>query len=86
MNMLLYSKWTTSKNYCVARGALLSVMGQPDGSGVCRRMNTHKRMAESLSCPPETTTTLLMAIPQYKIKSKVWGKKRMKKKKMANFK
>ena len=66
--MLLYSKWTSSKNYCVARGALLSVMGQPDGSGVCRRMNTRRRMAESLSCPLETATTLLMAIPQYKIK------------------
>ena len=32
-----------------------------------RRMDTYICMAESLHCSPETTTTLLLAIPQYKI-------------------
>ena len=33
------------------------------------RMDTCVHMAESLCCSPETITTLLIAIPQYKIKS-----------------
>ena len=34
-----------------------------------RRMDTCICMTESLCCPPETITTLLIAMPQYKIKS-----------------
>ena len=37
--------------------------------GVWGRMDTFVCMAEFLHCSPETTTTLLMAIHQYKIKS-----------------
>ena len=36
-------------------------------------MDTCIRMAESLCCSPETITTLLMAIPQYK--TKILGEK-----------
>ena len=35
--------------------------GSLDGRGVWRRMDTCTRVAESLSCPPETITTLLIA-------------------------
>ena len=57
-----------------------------NGRGVCRRMNTCPCTAESLCCSPETTTTLLMAIPQYKIKSLESGERKKWKQKMANFK
>ena len=47
-----------------------------DGSGVWGRMGMCTCMAESLCCPPETTTTLLIGyIPIQNKKFKVQGKK-----------
>ena len=43
--------------------------GSLDGRGVWVRMDTSVCTAESLCCSPETITTLLTGIPQYKIKS-----------------
>ena len=43
--------------------------GSLDGRVVWARMDTCICMPESLCCPPETMTTLLMAMAQYKIKS-----------------
>ena len=43
--------------------------GSLDGRVVWGRMDTCICMPESLCCPPETITTLLTAILQYKIKS-----------------
>ena len=39
---------------------LLTVMWQPGWEGRWRRMDTFTYMAESLSCSPETITTLLI--------------------------
>ena len=48
---------------------LCSVLrGSLDGKGVRGRTDTCMCMAESLCCPPETITTLLMGIFQNKIK------------------
>ena len=44
--------------------------GSLDGRGVWGRMDTCVCMAESPCCVPETATTLLSAMLQYKIKSK----------------
>ena len=49
---------------------LCSVLcGSLDGRGVRGRTDACMCLAESLCCPPETITTLLMAILQNKIKS-----------------
>ena len=46
--------------------------GRVDGRGVWRRMDTCVWMAESLCCPPETITTLLIGyIPMQNKKSKI---------------
>ena len=47
----------------------LSVMWQPVREGSLRENGYSMCMAESLCCPPETITTLLLAVFQYKIKS-----------------
>ena len=45
--------------------------GTLDGRGVWGRMDTCICMAESLCCPPETTTTLLISYtPNIKLKVK----------------
>ena len=44
--------------------------GSLDGSRVWGRMDTCICMAEFLCCLPETITTLLISLFQYKIKSK----------------
>ena len=54
----------------VQHRALCSMLcGSLDGRGDWGRMDTCICMAESLHCPPETITTWLAAILQYKIKS-----------------
>ena len=45
---------------CTAQGTLLSVPWQPGWEEVRRRMGTCVCMAESLRCPPETITALLI--------------------------
>ena len=48
-----------------------------DGRVIWGRMDTDIYMAESLHCLPETTTALLMAMPQHKIKSLKFEKNEM---------
>ena len=49
--------------------------GSLDGRAVWGRIDTCKCMAEVLHCSSETTTTLLIVIPQYKIQSLKFGGK-----------
>ena len=69
---LLYLKWITiifkmdNQQGPTAHGTLQNVMGQPGWEG---SLDTCICMAESLCHPPETITTLLITILQYKIKS-----------------
>ena len=55
---LLYLKWITNKALLYSIGNWLNVMWQPGWKGGWGRMDTY--MAESLCCPPETITTLLI--------------------------
>ena len=66
---LLCLKRITRRTYCTAQGTLLDVMRQPGWAGVWGRMDTCTRMAESLCCPPETTTTLLISYTPIQNKS-----------------
>ena len=50
-----------------AHGTLRNVMWQPGWEGSLGEMDTCIRIAESLCHPPETITTLLITILQYKI-------------------
>ena len=50
--------------------------GSLDGRAVWGRIDTCKCMAEVLHCSSETTTTLLIVIPQYKIQSLKFKKKK----------
>ena len=56
--------WVTFKKikWIINKVLLYSIMlrGRLDGRGVCRRMDTCICMAESLCCPPEITTALLI--------------------------
>ena len=52
--------------YCITHGTHSVLRGILDGRGVWRRMDTCMCMAESLCCPLETITTLLLG---YKFKS-----------------
>ena len=71
MHTLLYLKYKPTRSYCVAQGMLLSVIGSLDRSRVWGRMDTCICMADSLCCPPETITTLLIGYaPIYNIKFK----------------
>ena len=45
-----------SRTYYTAKGTLLNVTCQPRLEGLWERMDTNIRGAESLCCPPETTT------------------------------
>ena len=49
-----------ARNYCIAQGALFNAVGSLDGRGVWGRIDTRVSTAESLCCPPETTTALLI--------------------------
>ena len=56
MYTLLYLKWISNKGLLCS-----SVLGDSlDGRGVWGRMDTCICMAESLCCPPETITALLI--------------------------
>ena len=61
MYTLLYLKWVTNKDllYRIGR-TLLSAKWQLDGRGVWVRMDTWIYMAESLCCPSQTITTVLI--------------------------
>ena len=66
----LYLKWITERAYCVAHRTLLSVMWHP---GWKRSLGENGYiclcMTESLCCPPETITTLLIGRIYPKTKS-----------------
>ena len=65
-----YFKMDKQQGLAVQHRELCSVLcGSLDGRGVWRRRDTRMCMAESLRCPPETITTLLIGYTQYKIKS-----------------
>ena len=59
MYTLLHYKWITST--CIPHGTLLNVMWQSGDQGVWGSMDTCICMSESLCCPPETITTLLIS-------------------------
>ena len=67
---LLYLKWKPARSYCVAQGTLFIVMWQPGWEGVWGRMGTCICVAESLCCPPETITALLIGNTPILSKSK----------------
>ena len=52
----LYLKWKAARTYCIACGTLLSVMWEAGWERSLGGMG----MTESLPCPPETVTTLLI--------------------------
>ena len=57
---LLYLKWITNKDI-MHRDFCSMLCGNLDGRGVWGRMDTCVCVAESLCCPPEITTTLLIS-------------------------
>ena len=57
--VLLYLKWITSKDLLYSTWNYSLLCGILDGSGGWRSMDTFTYMDESLSCSPETITTLL---------------------------
>ena len=64
-----------TRTCCIAQGILINVMWQSGWNGrrVCGRMDTCTCMGQSLCCPPETTTTLLIGytpIQHKKLKKK----------------
>jgi len=63
MYTLLYFKWITNKDLLYSTRNCLRLYGSLDGRGVWGRVDTCICMAESLSCSPETVTTLLIGCP-----------------------
>ena len=60
--LLLYLKWTTSKVVLyIAQGTMLNVVGQSGWRGVWGRMDTGICVTESICCPREIITTLLIS-------------------------
>ena len=59
MYTLLYVKWITNKDYCIAHETLPNVNWQPRWE-VCRKMGTFICMAEFLCSSHETVTILLI--------------------------
>ena len=59
MYTLIYLKWITNKEILCSPGNSTQCMWQPGCRGGLGRIDTCKYIAESLSCPPETITTLL---------------------------
>ena len=59
MSTLVYLNGPT-RSYCRAQGTLLSMMCSLDGRGARGTVATWICMAESLCCPPETITTVLI--------------------------
>ena len=66
---LLYFKWINKALLYSTGNSAQLLRGSLEGRGVWKRRDTRMYMAESLCCPPETITTLLMGYIQYKIKS-----------------
>ena len=61
MYMLLYLKWITNKDLLYSTGnSAQMVYGSLDEKDVWGRMDTCICMAETLCCPPETITALLI--------------------------
>ena len=56
----LYLKWITSKGLLFSTGILLNVTWQPGWEWIWGRTDTWTCMLESLCCPPETITTVLI--------------------------
>ena len=78
MYILIYFRLIT-KSYCIAQGTLLNGMWQRGWEGSWRRMDMCICMAESLCCPPEITTILLIgSTPIQNKKFKGWGEKKSK--------
>ena len=57
---LLYLKWITDKVLLCSPGNSVQLCGNLNGRGIWGRMDTCICMAESLCCPPETITILLI--------------------------
>ena len=57
----LYLKWITSKGLLFSTGILLNVTWQPGWEWIWGRTDTWTCMLESLCCPPETITTVLIS-------------------------
>ena len=73
MYTLLYLKWITSEDLLYSTGNCLMLCRSLDGRGVWGRMDTCVCMAESLCCPPETITTLLISyVPKQNKKLKIY--------------
>ena len=53
---LLYLKWIINKDILYTQGTLLNVTCQPGLEEIWERMDTNILGAESLCCPPKTTT------------------------------
>ena len=60
MYTLLYLKWITNKDLWYSTWNSAQCYGPAWLGGVLGEMDTCLCMAESLCCPPETTTTLLI--------------------------
>ena len=60
LGTLLYLKWITNKVPLYSTGNCTIICGSLDGMGVWGRMDTCMYMAQSLCCPPEIITTLLI--------------------------
>ena len=60
MYTLLYLKWIMNKDLRYSRELCSMFFGSLDERGIWVSMGTCVCMAESLHCPPETTTTRLI--------------------------
>ena len=67
MYTLLYLKWTTSKDLCIAHGTLLNVTCQSGWEGCLKENGCVYMHGWDPYCSPEVTTTLFIGIPQYKM-------------------
>ena len=74
MYTMLYLKWITNRVQLYSTGTLHNIMWQPGWEGSWEKMNTHICMAESLRCPPEIFTTLLISYIPIQNKKKVYKK------------
>ena len=60
MYILIHFKWIIKQVLLCSRGNSVNIIWEPGRRGVWGRMDTRIYMAESLCCPPETITTLLI--------------------------
>ena len=61
MHTLLYLKWMTGEDLLYSTGTLLNIVWQPGWKRGLGRTDICIRMAESLCCPTETITTMLIS-------------------------